>query len=931
MTIELSKWDEELRKFEIVRQLTRVELVPGILVFIGATLAATSLVANYVGLGHEIGPKHYLFLISGVVLMPVGIALDVALKGHSLAETRRFIAITVQVGLLSYAFQLYQLENAAFYRFVAVLVSFGFVVNHYLPKVLRLPFFFGLSIAALFGVFTPAGPTTALLTISVALGLIGVCHLPIPLRARIAILFGYGGVLAAIRVGWIGLDGSSIMMPVLASMFMFRLPIYLYDIANNKGTANIWHRLSYFFMLPNVVFPFFPVVDYATFIRTYYNDEPLAIYQRGAYWMLRGLLHLLIYRIVYYYFVLPASEVVNPLTFLQFVVANFALYFRISGLFHLIVGILLLFGFNLHETHSAFYFSSSFIDFWRRINIYWKDFMQKMFFNPSFVFFKKRGAPYTTSLVLSIVVVFIATWAAHSYQWFWLTNNVLLTPQDGMFWAILAALLIVQTLRESRPRAMVQRAGLLGPRSFLVVRTVCMMFFLCLLWSLWTCQNLSAWIQMVAASGLVPVLGDAPILGVAPWLISLASVTTVFSAAAIAAGFSFGLNPQSTDNLHENPQLLPKGPRWRLSATTAALVAALIVLELPGVGASLGGNVKQFADDISESRLNASDQALLTEGYYEKLTNVNRFNSQLWEIYMKRPADIASWNENPPQRTATDYPFLGYEAIPNLTHTFNGITYQTNRLGMRDVEHDLTTPPGTFRIAALGGSRLMGAGVQFHDTFASRLQNLLNAGEANNNFQKFEVLNFGVNGYEPFQRLFLLEHIVLPYNPETVLYVAHLLDLNVINFAKVYQSGASIPFDFMLEISNRAHIERTMSPQQITAKLEPFRFEILSDIYNRFVHDCKKRGITPIWVYVPQAEAHEDAKTIARIKALAEKAGFAIIDLSQVFEGRDTSTLRIHAWDVHPNAQGHLLIANALLDGLKKLGKDGKLNAGLLW
>ena len=68
---------------------------------------------------------------------------------------------------------------------------------------------------------------------------------------------------------------------------------------------------------------------------------------------------------------------------------------------HLITGLLLLFGFNLHETHSRFYFANSFIDFWRRINIYWKDFMLKIFYYPAY--FRLRRFGNTPALVLATI------------------------------------------------------------------------------------------------------------------------------------------------------------------------------------------------------------------------------------------------------------------------------------------------------------------------------------------------------------------------------------------------------------------------------------------------------------------------------------------------------------------------------------------------
>ena len=90
--------------------------------------------------------------------------------------------------------------------------------------------------------------------------------------------------------------------------------------------------------------------------------------------------------------------------------------------FHLIVGMLHLFGFRLPETHRLFYLSSSFTDFWRRINIYWKDFMQKIFYYPAVFRLKHLGT--TRALVIATLYVFVMTWFLHAYQWFWLRGTM---------------------------------------------------------------------------------------------------------------------------------------------------------------------------------------------------------------------------------------------------------------------------------------------------------------------------------------------------------------------------------------------------------------------------------------------------------------------------------------------------------------------------
>jgi hypothetical protein len=66
------------------------------------------------------------------------------------------------------------------------------------------------------------------------------------------------------------------------------------------------------------------------------------------------------------------------------------------------------------------------------MNIYVKDMMMKLVYYPSFFRFRKIGM--RKAITLALILVFIATWALHSYQWFWLRSDWLLSWQDGLFY-----------------------------------------------------------------------------------------------------------------------------------------------------------------------------------------------------------------------------------------------------------------------------------------------------------------------------------------------------------------------------------------------------------------------------------------------------------------------------------------------------------------
>jgi alginate O-acetyltransferase complex protein AlgI len=280
--------------------------------------------------------------------------------------------------------------------------------------------------------------------------------------------------------------------------------IYLYELKHIKKPEKLVDTLSYFFLLPNYCFPLFPVVDYRTMQRGYFAGDVNAMQRRGLQMMFRGTVHLLCYRLVYHEMLIPAALVHDPVSFGSYLVCNYLLYLQVSGQFHMACGMLHLFGFQLPETHNNYLLATGFTDYWRRINIYWKDFMVRLFFNP--VVFRLKRWPQPAALAVATVVVFLATWLLHAYQSFWLRGSCGFTVPDALFWGILGLLVLVNVQLDAR-RSLAPTSAL-GPSSLgmrpspraILVRTckVAGTFtMVALLWSLWSSPSLSEWLDMV--------------------------------------------------------------------------------------------------------------------------------------------------------------------------------------------------------------------------------------------------------------------------------------------------------------------------------------------------------------------------------------------------------------------------------------------------
>ncbi len=94
------------------------------------------------------------------------------------------------------------------------------------------------------------------------------------------------------------------------------------------------------------------------------------------------------------------------------------------------------------------------------------------------------------------------------------------------------------------------------------------------------------------------------------------------------------------------------------------------------------------------------------------------------------------------------------------------IAIYINSAGMRDREHPLDKPDGTYRIAVLGDDYSEAFQVPIQRTWWWRLPRALDACGFG---RKVEVLNFGVGGYGTTQELVMLQTTAMRYQPDLVL------------------------------------------------------------------------------------------------------------------------------------------------------------------
>ncbi|HEY2734583.1 MAG TPA: SGNH/GDSL hydrolase family protein [Polyangiales bacterium] len=114
---------------------------------------------------------------------------------------------------------------------------------------------------------------------------------------------------------------------------------------------------------------------------------------------------------------------------------------------------------------------------------------------------------------------------------------------------------------------------------------------------------------------------------------------------------------------------------------------------------------------------------------------------------------------------------LQYELVPGSVDGDAKI----NRAGFRDREYPREKARGAFRIAVIGDSIAYGFGLPQSDALAKQLEDLLQSYHSAG-ITRFEVLNFGVSGYNIDQIVENLRARVLGWQPDLVLYAYCLND-----------------------------------------------------------------------------------------------------------------------------------------------------------
>ena len=479
-----------------------------------------------------------------------------------------------------------------------------------------------------------------------------------------------------------------------------------------------------------------------------------------------------------------------------------------------------------------------------------------------------------------------------------------------IFWGSLGLLVVVNTWAEIKRAGRGTTDNSEGALRKAIVTSLKTAGVFCLIsffWSIWASTSLAEWLAMISQARLDVGIGLVRVLGV------------LVGASAIYAVFLYG-----------RAKGWITGLRLEFASKVAVTGVAVIVICISGLVSDIvkrGENPSELWFTLTENRLNVQDQERRILGYYEGLLDRDgavkkrkktamRMVAGGWEQEMKKPKDWLRIQQADLKRQTKDLRL--FELIPSIGVQSGSAILTTNRWGMRDKEYDKEKPPGVIRIAVLGASPVMGAGVHDHETFESILEERLNREPMPPTVSGYEILNFAVGAYEIISHVVQCENLVFEFEPDVLFYCSH------------NKAGQQALFKHVLEhVGNDSRLPPIMKEFRRETdgmtkkdvdlhrdKIERYFIKTLEWGYGSIVEICARHDTIPIWIYVPLPNMG-NRRVDPMLANMAKMAGFKVISLERAFDGWNETTLMTDIVN-HPNSMGHALLAEQLYNKLKE-------------
>ncbi len=268
---------------------------------------------------------------------------------------------------------------------------------------------------------------------------------------------------------------------------------------------------------------------------------------------------------------------------------------------------------------------------------------------------------------------------------------------------------------------------------------------------------------------------------------------------------------------------------------------------------------------------------------------------------------------------------LFHDLAPGATGYLKGALFSVNDHGMRDRPFPLKKPAGTFRVAVLGDSYTMGPGVELESIYPKRLERLLGERFEGN----FEVLNFGVGGYELEDYAEVLKDKASRFSPDLV--VVGFNERNDVPMEplpdeaetdgswrgvltrRALRVHRAFPDGFLPALAFETARNRFYGGnliRRVEARLDWQRFREEMGLLRRRASSCGA-SLTVLLLHGLQ---EQKLPWSDRLRLESAGLGIETVDTVPLFAGKTLSRYWIYASDRHPNARAHAAYARALYE-----------------
>lgn len=303
---------------------------------------------------------------------------------------------------------------------------------------------------------------------------------------------------------------------------------------------------------------------------------------------------------------------------------------------------------------------------------------------------------------------------------------------------------------------------------------------------------------------------------------------------------------------------------------------------------------------------------------------------------------------------ATDDARLPYRLRPNVDTIARGVRVRTNSLGLRGPEVSRRPPPGVHRILVLGDSVAFGYRLEREQAFPFRLERELERRSGG----RYEVVNAAVEGYNTENELAVLERLGLSLSPETVVLAFNLNDfdygpvmgpLGVLttdrsqrvsrfspaNLSEFYLllrwlgalalhawRGSPTAVEGGAESGPFSRFDRYVSAlrKRYYASPSDERWATMVSSLERIARLCRERGIRLVVAILPDGDqigvAHPDLTPQRRLAEICQRLELECLDLYPRFASRAKREGDLYLDIMHPDAEGHEIIARSLAEAL---------------